>query len=102
MVQEWDPDALHALVMFFLEPSMAADYGLIYYICGEDAGVTGIPMPWPCPNVGPTLPCLGAVLTGTTQLGLQLIHLLCGQAAAASEGSVGLCDWSCVRGIVLR
>lgn len=81
MVQEWHPDALHALSVLVLKPAMAVDYGLINHICSkETAGCLGLP----CPGLElgseahPTPPCSGTLLTGAAQLGLQLIHLLCG------------------------
>lgn len=93
VVQEWDLEALHALLMLFFEPATAGDYGLIYHICSKETEVSGVPGPGLelGPEVRPTLPCSGTVLTGAAQLGLQLIHLLCGQAESASGGFVGLC-----------
>lgn len=43
VVQEWDLEAFHALLMLLFEPEMAADYSLIYHICSKETEVPGVP-----------------------------------------------------------
>lgn len=59
-VHEWDLDALHAPLMLFIEPAVAAEYGLIHYIYSKkDRGVWASQalawpqsLPHPCPAQG--------------------------------------------------
>lgn len=39
VVEERDPDALHALFMLLVKPAAAAEHGLVHHICGKAQGV---------------------------------------------------------------
>ena len=45
VVEERDPDALHALLVLFVKPVAAAEHGLVHYVCGEGQGLSEGPTP---------------------------------------------------------
>lgn len=48
VLEQRDPNALHALFVLFVKPAAAAEYGLVHHICGEDQGLSEVPTAWPC------------------------------------------------------
>lgn len=58
VVEQWNPDALHALFVFLVKPAAAAEDGLVHHICrkGQGAGEDPAPTWSPGPSLRPSRP----------------------------------------------
>lgn len=45
VVEERDPDTLHALFVPLVKPAAAAEYGSVHYVCGQGQGLSEVPAP---------------------------------------------------------